>query len=203
MGGDDAVVTRRGRAAAWVVAASLATAVSTAAAREAVTVLALDGSAVDPFALPRGATAVAFVFLSVDCPVSNRFAPELARLRDEFSDRGVAFTHVYPNPRESASAIRSHARAFDLAARAVRDPSHALVRAAGVTVTPEAAVFGRGRRAVYRGRIDDRFVSLGVERPRPARRDLREALLATLMGVKSEPAGGPAVGCYIADFIPS
>ena len=62
---------------------------------------------------------------------------------------------------------------------AIRDPDHALVRRAGVHVTPEAAVYvfdADTPRLAYRGRIDDRVVELGRQRPRATRFDLRDAL---------------------------
>ena len=51
-----------------------------------------------------------------------------------------------------------------------------------VSITPEAAVFNRTRTLAYHGRIDDKFVSLGVERPAATRRDLFDALTAVLAG---------------------
>jgi hypothetical protein len=109
---------------------------------------------------------------------------------------------VYPNPAESASAIRQHMTAFAYAgaAQAFRDPEHALVKAAGATVTPEAAVFAGGR-FVYRGRIDDRYVDLGLERPAATKRDLADALAAVIAGKPVTPPTTQAVGCFIADFV--
>jgi hypothetical protein len=53
----------------------------------------------------------------------------------------------------------------------------------------------------YHGRIDDRFVSLGVERPAATQHDLRDALTAVVAGRAPAVATAPAVGCYIADFV--
>ena len=66
-------------------------------------------------------------------------------------------------------------------------PRHALVTVAAATVTPEAAVFAGGR-LVYHGRIDDRYVDLGLERPSPTKRDLADALAAVLAG---KPVAAP------------
>jgi hypothetical protein len=90
--------------------------------------------------------------------------------------------------------------AYTGAALALRDPDHALVKAAGATITPEAAVFAGGR-FVYRGRIDDRYVDLGVERPAATKRDLAEALAAVIAGRPVTPPTTQAVGCFIADFV--
>ena len=53
-----------------------------------------------------------FLFTSTDCPISNRYAPEVRRVVGEFSRKGVVFRLVYPNPAEQAGAIREHMAAF-------------------------------------------------------------------------------------------
>ena len=140
------------------------------------------------------------IFISADCPISNRYAPEITRLHDEFAARGVRFRLVYPNPLDTAAAIRAHLKEYGYPDIAEPDRDHVLVRKAGVTITPEAAVFDSHGRLVYRGRIDDRFVELGRERPAATRRDLREALTALLAGRQIKPARTQAVGCFIADM---
>jgi hypothetical protein len=81
----------------------------------------------------------------------------VGRLAEKFSARGVVFRLVYPNPDDTAAAIREHITAFAYAGttEAFRDPAHALVKHARASVTPEAAVLAGGR-LVYHGRIDDR-----------------------------------------------
>ena len=77
-----------------------------------VPVLTLDGAAVDALTAPRGVTALVFLFPSTDCPISNRYAPEVQRLVAKIARQGVAFRLVYPNPAEQAPAIRAHMAAF-------------------------------------------------------------------------------------------
>jgi hypothetical protein len=161
----------------------------------------LDNKTLDPFAASPGANAVVFVFTSVDCPISNRYAPEVRKLYDTFSSKGVAFWLVYPNPSESSDAIRAHLKAFNYPARALRDPKHALAALTKVKVTPEAAVFDKRGSLVYHGRIDDRYVSIGVERPSATRHDVQDALTAVLAGRTPAAPTQPAVGCFIADFV--
>lgn len=167
-----------------------------------VRVQALDGpGSVDPFAVPAGVKAIVFLFTSTDCPISNRYAPEVRRIAEAFAPRGVVLRLVYPNPAETAPAIREHMAAFAYAGltQAFRDPQHALVKFVGATVTPEAAVVASGH-VVYRGRVDDRVVDLGLERPAPTRHDLAEALTAVLAGKPVTPSTTQAVGCFITDF---
>jgi hypothetical protein len=160
-----------------------------------------DGRLVDPFLAAEDSTAIVFLFASVDCPVSNRYAPEVKRLHDAFASRHVAFWLVYPNPSDTPDAVRQHLAAFSYPVHALLDPGHDLVKLGQATITPEAAVFDRARTLVYHGRIDDKFVSLGVERPSATRRDLFEALTAVVAGKTPDVRSAPAVGCYIADFV--
>jgi hypothetical protein len=160
----------------------------------------LSGRAVDPFAVGSSTRAVVFLFLSTDCPISSRYAPELQRLNDRFASRGVTFWMVYPNPAESVGAIRDHMKAFAYPGRALRDPQHLAVTLTQATVTPEAAVFDSDGKMVYRGRIDDRFVDFGLERPAATRRDLENALDAVLSGRSVAESTTRAVGCFLVDF---
>ena len=50
----------------------------------------LQGRAVDPLANAEARLSV-LVFLRSDCPISNRYAPEIRRLHARFAPRGVAF----------------------------------------------------------------------------------------------------------------
>jgi hypothetical protein len=162
--------------------------------RDAVEIVDLDGAVVDPFDVP-GAAGIAFIFMDAACPVAARAVPSLNRLHDHFSARGVRFWLVYPG--DEPSVIRQHLREFELRVPALRDPGHVLVAHAGVTVTPEAAVFAPARRLVYRGRIDDRQIAFGTMKPVAAREDLREALDALVSGRFGDPVFAPAIGCYI------
>ena len=166
-----------------------------------VRVQTIDGVSVDALAAPSGTKAIVFVFTSTDCPISNRYAPELKRIVDTFAPQGVAFRLVYPNPAEQAAAIREHVAAFSYGdvMQPLRDPALALVKFVKATVTPEAAVVV-GDRVVYRGRIDDRYVDLGLERPKPTVHDLADALSAVLAGRPVAHPTTQAVGCFIADF---
>ena len=156
------------------------------------------GGEIDPFAT--GAAVSAFLFVRTDCPISNRYAPEVQRIHEAFAARGVEFWLVYPDPDETPDAIRRHVEEYRYPGRPVRDVRHALVRRTEATVTPEAAVFDRDGELVYAGRIDDRFVDFGKTRAEATRRDLIEALEATLAGKPVATPRTRAVGCFIPDL---
>ncbi len=158
----------------------------------------LNGNPVEPLRAGQ-AKAVVFLFLRTDCPISNRYAPELRRLYEKFAARDVIFWLVYVDADESAAMIRRHLREYGYRAGVLRDPRHELVKLTGVRVTPEAAVFVSGQ-MIYRGRIDDRFVAFGKARPAPTSRDLEGALDAILKGKAVAQPTTTAIGCFIPEL---
>jgi hypothetical protein len=145
------------------------------------------------------AKVVALIFVSSECPISNKMAPEIERLHQKFSTNGAAIFIVYPNKSDSDALIQAHRKDYRLTAPFVRDPDHALVRKAQVTITPEAAVFDAARHEVYRGRINDQFLAIGKGRPQATVHDLEEAIEAALAGSRPKAMFTEAVGCYIQD----
>lgn len=139
------------------------------------------------------------VFTSTDCPISNRYAPEIQRLAVTFAAH-VTFVLVYPVSSDSPALIREHRRKYGYTIESIRDTGLQLVEHTGVTVTPEVAVMA-GERMVYRGRIDDRYVELGRERAQPTTHDLEVALAAAVAGKKIATPRTRAVGCFLSDLL--
>lgn len=159
-----------------------------------------DGRKVESLAAP-GTRAVVLFFVASDCPISNRTFPEMKRLREEFAQRGVRFWFVYPNKGEHPEQVRNHQAAYDADGEAVLDVTGRLVEMTGAKVTPEASVLvpagAAGWHTVYTGRIDDRYVRIGEERPQATAHFVERALNAVLSGGHVETATGMPVGCGI------
>jgi hypothetical protein len=158
----------------------------------------LEGGPIDPLAESQGRVVV-LTFVRSDCPVSNRYAPTLRRLSDEFTPRGASFYLVYPTASTTAADIHEHLQEYDYGMAAIHDAAHTLVRRTGVEVTPEAAVFDREGKLVYRGRIDDRYVDFSKARAEPTTHDLRDAIEAALSDQTVPTPVTKAVGCFIVD----
>ena len=139
------------------------------------------------------------VFTTTDCPISNRYAPEIQRLSAKFGDK-AKFILVYPVPADTPEMIRAHHKRFGYSIEYLRDAGQQLVEQTGVTVTPEVAVM-KGSTVLYRGRIDDRYVELGKERPRPTTHDLDNALAAAIAGRPIATKETRAVGCILSDLV--
>lgn len=146
-----------------------------------------------------GHRAIVLFFIAYDCPISNRYAPEMNRLVTAYARKHIAFFMVHTDPTLSPQDAKRHAQAFGYSCPVLLDPKRVLVKLAGATVTPEAAVLSVSGKLLYRGRIDDTYSSLGVRRPRPTRQDVREALDAILMNQAVQEPLTRAVGCFITD----
>lgn len=157
--------------------------------------LDLNGNPVDPFAESRNGTVL--VFIQPDCPIANRYAPEIQRLGNAYSEKGIRFYLVYPDPDVTPSQVERHLKEYGYSVPALRDPRHVLVAKSRATVTPEAALFSPSGALLYNGRINDRFADFGKERPAAVRQDLREAIDSHLAGKKIAQRSAKPIGCYI------
>lgn len=156
----------------------------------------LSGQLVDPFGSP-GRRGIVLIFLRSDCPIANHYAPEIRRLCEKYTSEGFVLWLVYADGDVTQEDILQHQKEYELPGNVLRDLGHVLVRRAGATVTPQAAVFLPNGKRVYCGRIDDRYVDFGKERPKPTERDLDDALQAVISGRSVLHPTTAAVGCYI------
>lgn len=139
------------------------------------------------------------VFTTTDCPISNRYAPEIERLSSRFS-KDARFVFVYPVPADSEEKIHEHRRKFG-GGEWLRDHDQELVRFTGATVTPEVAILTPDRKILYRGRIDNRYIAFGKDRPQPTVRDLERSLDAIIAGKRVPVERTQAIGCFLGDLV--
>lgn len=151
-----------------------------------------------PFNLD-GATASVLFFLTQDCPISNRYAPEIQRIARDYQNKQIRFYLVYVDVTVELNEIEDHLRDYGLSGViAIKDKHHRLVEATGATVTPEAVVIGDQGEIFYRGRIDNLYAALGKPRRQVTEHDLRKAIDAIIRGEKAPVARTQAIGCYIS-----
>jgi peroxiredoxin len=174
-------------------------------------VVAAAGPAVKDFSLPdaagkrhgadewKGKKAVVLLVLGTECPVSNFYAPEFARLAKAFADKGVLFYGVHPDPDVTAGDAARHAAEYRIPFPVLLDPTQVVTRQTGVQVVPSAVVLSPGGEVLYRGRVDDRYTPDGVRREVPTTRDLEDALRAVTEGKPVPVARTKAFGCPLPE----
>ncbi|MCZ2341760.1 MAG: redoxin domain-containing protein [Bacteroidales bacterium] len=146
----------------------------------------------------RDAPALAIVFLSFECPVSNSYIATLNDLARTYGERGLRLIGVVPGETDPA-AITQWAKEFKLAFPLYADPELQAAQALKATTTPEAFVLDRHHILRYRGRIDDAYSARLKRNVRITRHDLADAIQAVLAGkTVSEPATR-AVGCPVGE----
>jgi peroxiredoxin len=143
------------------------------------------------------AKAAVVLFVTIDCPIGNSYVPELNRIHEAYASRGVAMWAVQADPSVPDAAVARYADEFHYSFPLLLDPSQILVRQAGATITPQAAIFSPEGKLLYLGRIDNRVEDFGRSRPKATVPDLRNALDAVLAGKPVSPDRTKSVGCSI------
>jgi len=162
----------------------------------------LNGQPVSVLAYP-DTKAVVLFFAATDCPICNRYIPEIQSLENKYAAQHVVFWYVYPNVGETAAGVRQHEHDFGVEQHVLLDPHHQLVDFVHARITPEVAVLVPAQsaaepfRVFYHGRIDNRYIQIGLQRPSPTRFDLDQAIEDVLQHRPVQPADGPPVGCGI------
>jgi hypothetical protein len=129
-------------------------------------------------------------FVLAECPIARKYSPEIQRL----SKKAKSWI-VFEDPDLSLIQARNHLKSFRLNPVGLLDGDHRLSRSFKVTTVPTAVVLRNGK-VVYKGRIDDRFPALGIER-RPRSFDLRDALVSLAAGKTPRVRETPTIGCAI------
>jgi peroxiredoxin len=133
---------------------------------------------------------------SVDCPLSKKLLPSLARIKAEFEKKGIAFLLLNPMEHETKEGMCAALEGVGLEVPYVHDPEGGVRGALGITTTTEVLVIDRARTLVYRGAVSDQ-VGLGYTLDAPRREFLRDALLALLDRQPAPLEATTAPGCAL------
>ncbi len=164
-------------------------------------VTTIHGKKIQPFkCVDPPVRAAVVLFVTTDCPIANRYAPEIEKIRAEYEPKGARMTLVHVDPGLSNQEANRHASAYALQAPVVMDRKHELVSATGARITPEAFVIDRSGKICYRGRINDQFAGYGERRAEPRTHDLRNAIDAVLEGRTVKNPVTTPIGCLIPDL---
>jgi hypothetical protein len=150
------------------------------------------------FAAESHAKATVWLFITHDCSICNSYAPEIARIANQYAARGVHVNLVYAESGLDLATLNKHARDHNFHGALFYEGGNRLPKAFGISTTPEVVVIDAKGRVVYQGRIDNRYVSIGRERREITTHDLRDALDATLLGRPVATPRTRAIGCVFS-----
>lgn len=139
-----------------------------------------------------------YVFLGESCPICQYHTLTLNTLSAEYAGKGVAVVGLFPNPDSDSATIDSFRREYQLTFELRKDIGRQYMNRLGATITPQVFVVDETTGIVhYKGRIDDKYTTLGKRKTTPVVPDLKNALDALLAGKTVPITETTAVGCYI------
>jgi len=147
-----------------------------------------------------GTKAIVLVFLGPECPISQRYVPELNRIAKEQRTNAVEFCGVLSAPSITHTQAVTFVKEYALNFPVLFDEAGALGRWLHPTHVPEVFVLKPDGDVVYRGRIDDWYESPGKPRAVVRHHELRDALTALNAGRAPPRFFAPPVGCYFEEW---
>lgn len=140
----------------------------------------------------KGKHGTVFIFVAVQCPVSNAYNERMEKLAQDYKARGINVVGINSNVAEAAEAVKAHAATNKLTFTILKDPGNKIADQLGATVTPEAYFLDASNKLVYRGRIDNSRHGDQITGT-----ELRDALEASLAGKPVAKTIAAAFGCSI------
>jgi peroxiredoxin len=142
------------------------------------------------------ARLVVVAFLGTECPLAKLYGPRLNQLATEYASKGVRFVGVDSNLQDTPAKMAAYAREHHISFPLLHDPGNRVADKFGAVRTPEVFLLD-GRRIIrYHGRVDDQY-GVGLQKPKPTRRDLAEAIEELLAGKPVSQPALAAAGCQI------
>lgn len=137
----------------------------------------------------------AIVFLSVDCPISQKYVGELIRIDSLFSSK-VSIKGILPGnvkKEEVDNFIQEYRIDFPITV----DRDFLWVKKYKATATPEVFLLNNNDHVYYQGAIDNWFFDLGKYRQQITEHYLIDAINAVLEGHEPAISHTESVGCII------
>ena len=148
----------------------------------------------------RGAKAIVLVFLGPECPISQRYVPELNRIAVEQGTNAVEFYGVVSGASMTRTQALAFTKEYSIKFPVLFDDAGQLARWLRPTHVPEAFVLKPDGDRLYHGRINDWYASPGKPRAFIQHHELRDAIGAVLAGKTPPNIFAPPVGCYFEDW---
>ena len=147
--------------------------------------------------MARGKKPSVLFFITHDCPVANKLAPEIRRIIEGYRAK-AQFTLVYADPEMTAAEVTTHQKDYNYTKlNTIHDRQHKLVQATGATITPEVVVPESKGNMVYRGPINNFYEDFEKHRRVITQHDLRDALDPLLADKPVPKPRGKCIGCFI------
>ena len=141
---------------------------------------------------------IVIIFMCNHCPYVKAVLKRIIDLQNDFIARGVQFIGINPNdatryPDDSLENMKIIAKENDFSFPYLIDPSQEVAKSYDAVCTPDLYVYGKNRKLVYRGRIDDNW----EDSEKVTQQDLKLALENILSQEVITSKQIPSMGCSI------
>jgi thiol-disulfide isomerase/thioredoxin len=137
-----------------------------------------------------------FVFLSPECPLSQKYTLTLNRLYKQYNQL-TDFIGIFPGRGYSNTDYKAFKKKYDIQFELAKDEKLKLVSLLHASKTPEAFLLNSSGKILYYGAIDDWAIDLGRNKPHPVKHYLQDAILSSSNGWVVSPKFVEAIGCFI------
>lgn len=147
----------------------------------------------------RGATATVIFFICNHCPFVKHVDPELVRLANDYTSRGISFIAISFNdvvayPQDGPAKMKETAEALHYPFPYLYDETQQVAKDYEAACTPDLFVYDDQLQLAYRGQLDDSRPGNGIP---VTGNDIRKALDSLLAGEPVPAEQRPGIGCNI------
>jgi peroxiredoxin len=141
--------------------------------------------------------ASVLVFMSPECPICQKYTLTINQLAQAYEAKGVKFYAVFPGKNFKKKDINTFAKEYAITMPLLLDPSYALTKGVGATVTPQVQLFNPTGEMLYSGKVDNWYEDIGKRRTVITEKYLEDAMDALLAGTPVKVKQTNPVGCFI------
>ena len=141
-----------------------------------------------------------YVLLAEDCPICNYMGASLSAAASDHS-KTISFFAVFPLKESSVATTNAFKKRHRMEQyKTVLDKKQMLAKKLGATVTPEVVITNSSDEILYRGRINDGYLSPGRRKHEAISNDLDNSIRKAIAGEFIPQPWKPAIGCYITFY---
>jgi len=147
----------------------------------------------------KGKKALLVMFICSHCPYVKHVESEIARLGNEYKDKGVGVVAISSNDPaydydDRPEGLKEQAESLNFEFPYLFDETQEVAKSYTAACTPDFFLFDKDGKLVYRGQLDDSRPENG----KPVTgEDLMKALDAVLSGGEVSEAQKPSTGCNV------
>lgn len=139
------------------------------------------------------------MFICRHCPYVKHVQNHLAQLGKDYKDKDIGIVAISSNdieayPEDEPDSLKEQAQELNFTFPYLYDESQDVAKAYTAVCTPDLFLFGKDRRLVYRGQLDDSRPDNGIP---VTGKDLRAAIDAILNNQQIDSNQKPSMGCSI------